>query len=444
MTKFLLRILVLMAASVWCLAALSHGCEYILQLNAGANLPQILTKYGLTLVRPLADESQPAYLVSAPASLSSDQLLTIEKDPAVYEIEADQHLRNDEPPNTPPPTVNLSQLSRAIQDTKQVSYFGAAVRDSYVNQPAARLIDLPQALSRFATGGGIVAVIDTGVDPNHPALQGALLPGYDFTRDVPGASEWADLNQSTVAILDQSTVAILDQAIPFILNQSTVAILDQSTVAILDGQSLPSDFGHGTMVSGLVHLVAPTSKILPLKAFNAGGSAKLSDIVRAIYYAVDNGAQIINMSFSSLVDSRALNTAMTYAWNKNVICFASTGNDGMRELVYPASDHWVIGVGSTSLLDERSFFSNYGNASMKLAAPGEALITTYPGNHYAGVWGTSFSSALVSGAGGLLLQIAPQIGPSEALNALKHGKKLDGDDMGAVRLDAYLSLAAAK
>jgi hypothetical protein len=74
-------------------------------------------------------------------------------------------------------------------------------------------------------------VIDTGVDPTHPALAAVLVQGYDFTRDTPGIlSEFSDLDQSTVAILDQSTVAILDdENSPVVLNQSTVAILDRST-----------------------------------------------------------------------------------------------------------------------------------------------------------------------------------------------------------------------
>src|SRR5205807_2009793 len=80
------------------------------------------------------------------------------------------------------------------------------------------------------------------------------------------------------------------------------------------------------------------------------------------------------------------------------ICVASAGNDNRKVLVYPAAFGNVVGVGSTTLDDHRSAFSNYGADLVTVAAPGEALVTTYPGNHYAMAWGTSFSSGLVSGA----------------------------------------------
>jgi len=72
--------------------------------------------------------------------------------------------------------------------------------------------------------------------------------------------------------------------------------LDQSSTSILD--STLAEFGHGTMTAGIVHLIAPTAKIMPLKAFRADGSSNLSDIIRAIYYAADHGANVISMSFS--------------------------------------------------------------------------------------------------------------------------------------------------
>lgn len=265
-------------------------------------------------------------------------------------------------------------------------------------------------------------------------------PGYDFTRNQVGASELADLDQSTVAILDQSTVAILDNKnTPIVLNQSTVAILDQSTVAILDSAKLPGAFGHGTMTAGLIHLVAPTVRIMPLKAFKADGSANLSDIIRAIYYAVDNGARVINMSFSLATPSDDLIAAIKYATKKKVICIASSGNEGRQIIVYPAALDEVIGVGSTNARDIRSVFSNFGDKVAKTCAPGEAVITTYPGNNYAGVWGTSFSSALVAGSAGLFTQLVPTLTPGQAREAFNHGHRID-QECGEARLDVLMSL----
>src|SRR5205807_1321980 len=123
-----------------------------------------------------------------------------------------------------------------------------------------------------------------------------LLPGFDFTRNQAGASEMVDLSSNVAASLAQSTDSILDGNQVFQLNSSTAAILSQSTDSILDGH-VPHEFGHGTMTAGLVHLIAPAARILPLKAFRGDGTSDLNGIVRAIYYAADHGANIISMSF---------------------------------------------------------------------------------------------------------------------------------------------------
>src|SRR6266849_7091950 len=126
---------------------------------------------------------------------------------------------------------------------------------------------------------------------------------------------------------------------PAIVNQSSAAILDQSSAAILDGNVQYAAFGHGTMVMGVIHLVAPTAKLLPLKAFHSDGTGFLSDILRAVYYAVENNASVINMSFDMRTSSPELKNALDYANQLNVICAASAGNDGQGPplLVYPAA-----------------------------------------------------------------------------------------------------------
>src|SRR5205807_4976168 len=208
------------------------------------------------------------------------------------------------------PGLKVDQSTASILDTLRnrsvVSFYGSRVLSSYVDQPAVVLMGSPEA-KQLATGAGIVAVIDTGVDPNHPVLKASLVPGFDFTRNLPGIpSEFADLSQSTASILDQSTASILDQNTIVVLNQSTASILNQSTASILDTTQVPQAFGHGTMVAGIIHLVAPTAQIMPLKAFKADGTSNLFDILRAIYFAVDHGAKVINMSFSMVNSSPEL------------------------------------------------------------------------------------------------------------------------------------------
>src|SRR5256712_4007529 len=321
-------------------------------------------------------------------------------------------------------------------------YFGNSVWTSYISQPALNVIKLLQAQQLAHGDGVIVAVIDTGVDPHHPALQGVLVPGYDFTRDLAGpASEWADLADSTVEILDSSTVSILNPSSPVAVNGSTMAMVDPATAAQVDLTLLPPAFGHGTMVAGLVHVVAPTAKIMPLKAFNADGSSNAFDIERAIYYAVDHGAKIINMSFSSVTTSAELTHAIDYASMHGVICLASAGNSGRRAVVFPGGYRNVMAIGSTSMADLRSTFSNYGDHLVKIAAPGETLITLYPGGRYAAVSGTSFSTALVAGGASLLSQLEPTVDYRRAGPVFDNGAvKLPNRELGDGRDDLYEAL----
>lgn len=410
--------------------------HYILNTADGPSLFRVVSQYGLGLDR-MMDSPANAAVVSV-QNPSSKLVAAVASDPSVLSFEADQEARSPETPVAV--AAALDPLAPGARNSSSQMYFGSRVRQSYVDQKAAQLIELGTAQRQFTTGAGIVAIIDTGVDPAHPALANVLLPGYDFTRNQPGGSELADLSAAQLDRLKQSTVAILDgNGLPVSLSQSTVAILDQSTVAILDGVQVPSHFGHGTMVAGLIHLVAPTATILPLKAFHSDGTAALSDIVRAIYFAVGNGANVINMSFSLTTPSVVLQGALQYAASHGVILVAAGGNDGRAETVYPAALQGVIGVASTNATDHRSTFSNYGDASIRMAAPGEALVTSYPGNHWAGVWGTSFSAALVSGAASLLTQYGISAVPA-ALDAFGNGKQLGDSGLGESRLDVLLSL----
>jgi thermitase len=217
-------------------------------------------------------------------------------------------------------------------------------------------------------------------------------------------------------------------------------MLDQHTASMLDGSGYQA-FGHGTMVLGVVHLVAPTAKLMPLKAFGPDGNGSLSNILAAIYYAVHNHANVINMSFNLTQNSSELTTAINYAHSNHVICVASSGNDGANEMVYPAGLAHVMGVASTSNQDQRSSFSNYGNQIVWVAAPGEAIITTYPFGRYAAGWGTSFSSPMVAGTASLILHLQPQDTQDQASWAISHAKFV-GLNMGYGRLNVNWTLTA--
>jgi subtilisin family serine protease len=204
------------------------------------------------------------------------------------------------------------------------------------------------------------------------------------------------------------------------------------------------------MVAGLIHLVAPKAKIMPLKAFTAYGNAQQADIIRAIYFATDNGANIINMSFGFPTISDALMKAINYATRKGVICIASVGNDSQTELVYPAAFGNVIGVASVDAQNDPSSFTNRGPDLVTIAAPGENLVTTFPGDQYAVASGTSFSAPLIAGAASLMLDaakdnVALQLQEADIVRALRHTNLCSNDGaLGAGCMDLSQAVSFIK
>jgi hypothetical protein len=331
--------------------------------------------------------------------------------------------------------ASAGAVPQAFYDRKPVNYYRTRVWHGYVFQPANQIVRTLEAHHSFGVrGAGVVAIIDTGVDPSHPVLRPVLLEGYDFVRDRRGANEKGDVNQSTAALLDDAQ--------PAYVNQSTAALLDQSTAALLDNPEYAA-FGHGTMTAGVVHLVAPQAKILPLKAFGADGSGYLSDVLRAVYYATRNGAKVINMSFSFSTFSLEMKNAVDHATARGLICVSSAGNDGQKTIVYPASLPNVMGVASTTDFDTRSTFSNYGDPLVWVAAPGEAIVTSYPYGTYAAAWGTSFSTPFVAGTAALLTQVSRTVNESQAEAAIGNAKWID-PDLNKGRLDVYEAVKAMR
>jgi subtilisin family serine protease len=393
---------------------------------SGLNLSCALL--GCNVVRGLGDPQGQLFLVVFPQVLSPvTSILNLSLQLGVVSIELDQTIISRD--------SGASTAPNYLTDKTPTNYYGNTVWHGYVVQPGNLLVRTSTTQASYAvTGlGSTVAVIDTGVDPNHPALKGVLVKGYDFTRNVAGGSEASDVNASPdLSNADSATV-----------NQRTVAVLDQRTVAVLDGSGY-SAFGHGTMTSGIVHLVAPQAKIMPLKAFGADGSGYESDIIRAIYYAAANGANVMNMSFDFAAYSKELATAVKYVQGKGIIVVASAGNDGQYEFVYPGALPNVVNVASTSNQDVQSTFTNYGTPPVFMAAPGEGIMTLYPWGTYAAGWGTSFSTPMVAGTAALMLGQNGRCTPAKVASGLQHDAIIFNPQLGWGRLDTYLAVKSCQ
>ena len=225
--------------------------------------------------------------------------------------------------------------------------------------------------------GIVVAVLDTGIDLDHPDLANNIVDGWNFADD-------------------------------------------NSDVSDLDN--------HGTMVSGIIAAiannnegmtgVAPEAKIMPLKVLDSEGG-NLRDVASAIRYAADNGAQVITMSFGGQRTRFSIITekAIDYAHKQGCILVAAVGNENTSELFYPAAYEQVIAVSAIDQNDTRADFSNYGTY-VDFCAPGINIASTGKDGGYYMANGTSFSAPFVAGLIALMLSDNPQLTTEEVKTEL--------------------------
>lgn len=222
-----------------------------------------------------------------------------------------------------------------------------------------------------ATGAGVVvAVLDTGVDVDHPFLAGHLLPGVDLVDGDLDPSDEADG-------------------------------IDQD----LDGHA-DSAYGHGTFVSGIVRQIAPDAQILPIRVLDAEGQGDLHAVIDGIDYAVANGADVINMSFGldTAHKYKALEKALKRAKKADVVVVAAAGNDGDEEKSFPSAMPDVVSV--TALDQASTDVATYATRGkwVKVAAPGADIVSSTADDRYATWSGTSMAAPVVSGSLALLSQ----------------------------------------
>jgi hypothetical protein len=212
------------------------------------------------------------------------------------------------------------------------------------------------------------------------------------------------------------TVAIIDSGIDTDHQEFVGRISDLSYNSFTEEVGIPyveDDLGHGTNVAGIIAAkrdndfgidgLTDNVQLMVIKVNKPGEEGYLNSlIVKGIYYAVDNGADVINLSLGSTSQDSTVLAAVEYAHQNEVFVVASSGNDGNDVPFYPASYPTVISVGSVSENGEISYFSNYGEY-VDLVAPGDLLYTTNLDNGFAKVSGTSFSAPHVSALIALLI-----------------------------------------
>lgn len=425
--------LICIALSLSSLPAEAAG-RFIVRVGNTSAIQIVCLLTGCTVAEGLDGTSGKLFLVTTPDSL--DPLMAsrlISQTLGVVGIEPDLVAQTSDSAAAIPP---------ALEDNTPISYFGVTVPHGYVYQPATERVRLADMSAAYptATGAGVVAVLDTGVDPNHPVLKPVLLRGYDFTRNQIGADETSDISLLRQPVVINAGAEWVSRGNGNV-DQSTAAVVDQSTAAVVDGPQT-SDFGHGTMVSGIIHLVAPTARILPLKVFRSDGTGYTSDIIRGIYFAISAHANVLNMSFHLAAYSPEVATALSIANLSGIVSVAAAGNDGQNCLTYPAALDTVMGVASTTNNDRLSSFSNFGSQLVWVAAPGEGVVTTYPFSTYAAGWGTSFSTPFVSGVAASMLSVNPLSNGFSSAQSTAHAQSMDAN-AGHGRLDTFQALQDA-
>src|SRR5882724_5002224 len=372
------------------------GVDIIVKLRNGHSVRELSKNYGTRKAGYLANRG--IWLIHVDDSTNGQAVLhKIQKEPAVEDAEIDRRVKltSARLANVSPELVQ--DMMALLDGQTTTSFNGTTVLKAYAEQRAMTVIGADQ-VRKISTGAGTrVAYIDTGVDPMHPALRPWLEPGVDVVNDR-SASELDGLSQDMMSLLDQDMMSLLDHKLIFLLNGSLASILNSAA----GSSAFPPAFGHGTLVAGTIHVVAPDARLVPIKAFDAYGYTTMFNLIESVYKAIDLDVDVLNMSFSTMENSDIFRKTLDTAKEEGIAIVASAGNNARDgNGLYPAAYTSVFGIAATDLNDRLASFSNYGTG-VSATAPGAYVISTLPGGKYAAVWGTSFSAPVVSGAMALL------------------------------------------
>lgn len=310
-----------------------------------------------------------------------------------------QELRNDPDVEYAEPNYIFSRPETS-EDSQTLSYeeMQEEIQSSGDEYPATRApLNAKAVWSSLSVGSAkpIVAIIDTGVDITHPAFVGA-------------DAIWVNEDEIPNNGIDDDGNGYIDDINGYNFVDNSGHIYD--------------DDDHGTHVAGIVLGVgqdiftAPYDEsvieIMPLKFLDGNGVGSTSSAIKAIYYAVHNGAKVINNSWGGPAYSAALHDAIVYSYNKGVSFLAASGNAGSDndfQPMYPASytvPH-ILSVAAITDMEQLASFSNFGKDSVHLGSPGVFIRSTVPGGGYRWMSGTSMATPFVAGAAALMLVEQP-------------------------------------
>jgi len=266
-----------------------------------------------------------------------------------------------------------------------VAVVGSSIEE-YRGQKVYHHLDLG-AIHALTQGENVtVAIVDTGVNYNHEALAGHVLPnGFDFVDND------ADPLDTANGFDDDG-----------------------------DGQ-VDEAAGHGTLVAGTVLLTAPECNLLPVRVMDDEGNGTAFDVARGIFYAVDQGADVINLSLGLPEYSRIIDDAVQATHDAGIVMVAAAGNMGTEFPPYfPASSPFTLSVASVNGMDVKSDFSNY-HKTVTMTAPGENILGPYWDGGWAVGAGTSFATPFVSGQIALVRSVRPKAHKAEMEGIAKSG-----------------------
>ncbi|WP_432663363.1 S8 family serine peptidase [Wukongibacter baidiensis] len=283
--------------------------------------------------------------------------------------------------------------------------------DTYYPQQWALGEDTGIASALESTKGKdvLIAVIDTGIDTNHE----------DLLQNI-----WINENEVPGNGVDDDGNGYIDDVNGWNFNDATNTLYTEGS----------SDSNHGTHIAGIIAATkdnekgiagsAPEAKIMPLKVFD-NGVAYTSDIIEAIEYAGDMGAKIVNCSWGGFNENPALREAIE---GNNMLFVCAAGNKGLNIEAFPLypaayNSENIISVASTNKDGNLSIFSNYGENLVQVAAPGEEILSTLPGNNYGKMSGTSMAAPFVSAEAALIISTYENI----TLGEIK-GKIIESSD----------------